>query len=131
MKKILIVDDSPFFINVLRDLLSEEGFHVSVASSGEAAIELLNAAEASGRYDLLITDLVMPGLSGFDLSLFIRQKNKESKFTPVIVLTEKVITKEEAREHGCAAYIPKSNLNKVVSMCRILLLGVDSQPSSL
>jgi two-component system chemotaxis sensor kinase CheA len=131
MKKILIVDDSPFFINVLRDLLSEEGFHVSVASSGEAAIELLNAAEASGRYDLLITDLVMPGLSGFDLSLFIRQKNKESKFTPVIMLTEKVITKEEAREHGCAAYIPKSNLNKVVSMCRILLLGVDSQPSSL
>jgi CheY-like chemotaxis protein len=67
----------------------------------------------------------MPGLSGFDLSLFVRQKNKESKFTPVIMLTEKIITKEEAREHGCVAYIPKSNLKKVVSMCRLLLLGID------
>jgi CheY-like chemotaxis protein len=125
MKKILIVDDSPFFINVLQDLLSKEGFLVSVANSGVAAIELLTAAEISGRYDLIITDLVMPGLSGFDLSLFVRQKNRESKFTPVIMLTEKVITKEDARDHGCVAYIPKSNLNRVVSMCRILLLGVE------
>lgn len=125
MKKILIVDDSPFFINVLQDLLSKEGFLVSVANSGAAAIELLTAAEISGRYDLIITDLVMPGLSGFDLSLFVRQKNRESKFTPVIMLTEKVITKEDARDHGCVAYIPKSNLKKVVSMCRILLLGAE------
>lgn len=125
MKKILIVDDSPFFINVLQDLLSKEGFLVSVANSGAAAIELLTAAEIFGRYDLIITDLVMPGLSGFDLSLFVRQKNRESKFTPVIMLTEKVITKEDARDHGCVAYIPKSNLKKVVSMCRILLLGVE------
>jgi len=125
MKKILIVDDSPFFINVLQDLLSKEGFLVSVANSGVAAIELLTAAEISERYDLIITDLVMPGLSGFDLSLFVRQKNRESKFTPVIMLTEKVITKEDARDHGCVAYIPKNNLKRVVSMCRILLRKVE------
>ena len=130
MKKVLIVDDSHFFIVALRDLLAEEGFLLSTAYSAEEAIDLLNDIECpsnenSEPFDLLITDLVMPGLSGYDLAQFVRQKNKRSKFIPVIMLTEKDITKEEARKYGCSAYIPKSNITKVVSMARILISRFD------
>ena len=94
MKKVLIVDDSHFFIVALRDLLAEEGFLLSTAYSAEEAIDLLNDIECpsnenSEPFDLLITDLVMPGLSGYGLAQFVRQKNKRSKFIPVIMLTEK------------------------------------------
>ena len=86
-KKILIIDDSPFFLNTLRDLLFEE-FRVETASSGEEAIELLNTASCetfkhSEPFDLVITDLMMPGLSGYDVSEYVRGKNRKNKFTPV------------------------------------------------
>lgn len=126
MKSVLIVDDSPFFIAALGELLSDAGFDVTTAGSGEHAQEVVNASLESSEegckpFDLIITDLVMPGISGFDLSEFIRKKNQTNRFMPVIMLSEKEITKEEARKNGCSAYIPKSNLKKVVSMTRILL----------
>jgi len=125
-KKILLVDDSPFFLKALSDALSVD-FHVETASSGEKAINLLEEIDSAkpgdiGPFDLVITDLEMTGLSGYDVSQFIRNKNRRNKFIPVIILTGKDITQEEARGHGCAAYIPKTNLGKVVSMTRILLL---------
>jgi len=124
-KKILLVDDSPFFLKALLDALSEN-FEVETASSGEMAIDLLKKIDSatSGKdepFDLIITDLEMPGLSGYDIAQFIKIKNRKSKFTPVIMLTGKDITKEEARAYGCASYIPKGNLGKVVSMAQILL----------
>ena len=125
-KKILLVDDSPFFLKALSDALSVD-FHVETASSGEKAINLLEEIDSAkpgdiGPFDLVITDLEMTGLSGYDVSQFIKNKNRSNKFIPVIMLTGKDITQEEARGHGCAAYIPKTNLGKVVSMTRILLL---------
>ena len=123
-KKILLVDDSPFFLKALSDALSVD-FHVETAISGEKAINLLKEIDSAklgdiGPFDLVITDLEMTGLSGYDVSQFI--KNRSNKFIPVIMLTGKDITQEEARGHGCAAYIPKTNLGKVISMTRILLL---------
>lgn len=119
-KRVLIVDDSPFFLKVLSDLLADD-FIVETAASGEAALHLLESSEAKGSsFDLVITDLEMPGLSGYEVAQFVKGKNRQNKFLPVVMLTEKEITKEEAREFGCATYIPKSNLKKVVSMARIL-----------
>jgi CheY-like chemotaxis protein len=129
-KRVLVVDDSPFFIKVLSDLLAED-FVVETADSGEAALVLLKSSEAKGSssFDLVITDLEMPGLSGYDVAQFVKGKNRQNKFLPVVMLTEKEITKEEAREYGCAIYIPKSNLKKVVSMAKILF-AASSGPSS-
>jgi CheY-like chemotaxis protein len=129
-KRVLVVDDSPFFIKILSDLLAED-FVVETADSGEAALVLLKSSEAKGSssFDLVITDLEMPGLSGYDVAQFVKGKNRQNKFLPVVMLTEKEITKEEAREYGCATYIPKSNLKKVVSMAKILF-AASSGPSS-
>jgi CheY-like chemotaxis protein len=125
-KHVLVIDDDPIFIKLLSALLADE-FTVQTASSGEEAIDILQGQDTgsspnAASCDLIITDLEMPGISGFKVAEYVRGKNKENKYTPVIVLTGVDITKEEARKHGCAAYIPKTNLNKVKSMARILLL---------
>ena len=125
-KKILLIDDSTFFLKVLSDLLAED-FSVVTADSGEKAIDLLHMSDSdtpggAEPYDLIITDLMMPGLSGYDVAQFVKGKNRRNKFTPVIMVSGVELTKEEIRKHGCATYIPKANLNKIVSMARILLL---------
>ena len=125
-KHILVVDDDPIFIKLLSSLLADE-FTVQTASSGEEAVDILQGPDTgsspnAASCDLIITDLEMPGISGFEVAEYVRGKNRENKYTPVIILTGVDITKEEAREHGCAAYIPKTNLNKVKSMARILLM---------
>ena len=129
-KRVLVVDDSPFFIKVLSDLLAED-FVVETADSGEAALALLKSSEVKGSssFDLVITDLEMPGLSGYEVAQFVKGKNRQNKFLPVVMLTEKETTKEEAREYGCATYIPKSNLKKLVSMTKILF-ATNAGPSS-
>ena len=75
----------------------------------------------SNQFDLIITDLNMPGISGFDVSDYIRNKNRVNRFTPVILLTTEKITKEEARKHGCSAYFAKTEKQKLVSMVKVLL----------
>ena len=125
-KKILLIDDNTFFLKVLSDLLTED-FAVVTAESGEKAIALLKGEDCSTPggsepFDLIITDLMMPGLSGFDVAQFVKGENRRNKFTPVIMVSGTDLTKEEIRSHGCATYIPKTNLNKIASMARILLL---------
>jgi CheY-like chemotaxis protein len=124
-KKIFLIDDNPLFLKVLSDLLSED-FLVETADSGQKAIDVFKASEydtagCSEPFDLIITDLIMPGLNGYAVAQFVKGENRKNKFTPIILLSGTEITKEEARKHGCAAYVPKTNLKKVVSMARILL----------
>jgi len=125
-KKILLIDDSKFFLKVLSDLLKED-FSVVTVDSGEKALDLLRTSDfntpgGSEPFDLIITDLMMPGLNGYDVAQFVKGENRRNKFTPVIMVSGIDLTKEETRSHGCATYIPKTNLKKIVSMARILLL---------
>ena len=125
LRKILIVDDSPVVLSMLSDDLAGE-FNVVTAESGEAAVGILEEPERDsfgvyGKFDLIVTDLNMPGMNGFDLANYVRRKNKVNKFTPVVMLTSEDITKDEARKNGCVACIPKSNMPKVSRMVRVLL----------
>lgn len=61
-KRILVIDDEPDILEILDGLLTSVGYEVSTAESGTAAIE---RAKRDG-FDLAITDLLMPGLSGVD-----------------------------------------------------------------
>ena len=118
-KRVLVIDDCSFFLRVISDQL-ENDFDVDAVDSGEKAIALFDAAEVASQsdpYDLVITDLEMPGVNGFDVAKHIKGLNK---FLPIVMLTEKEITKQEAKEYGCATYFPKSDLDRVVSMTRAL-----------
>jgi CheY-like chemotaxis protein len=61
---VLLVDDEPVVLSVLARGLREAGYHVVTATNGEAALEQLHRA----AFDLLITDMVMPGMSGSELT---------------------------------------------------------------
>jgi CheY-like chemotaxis protein len=119
-KKVLVIDDCPFFLTTLRDALAVD-YYVETASSGEEAIDILKASDCetpgySEPFDLVITDLNMPGLSGYEVSGFVKGRNMTNNFTPVIMVSGSDLTKQEARNFVCTTYIPKSNLTKVLSM---------------
>lgn len=78
--KILIVDDEPDIVAVLRDFLTRQGYQVMKALSGEEALDILGRE----RIDLVLLDLKMPGLKGTDAAKFIKKKYPSVK---VIVLT--------------------------------------------
>ena len=125
MKRILIVDDSPTVLAQLSDDFASE-YEVVTALSGAQAIEILedpvrDAICFSNLFDLIITDLNMPEMDGFEFSAYVRKKNRQNRYTPVVMLTSEKITKEEARHHGCVAYISKADKPRLLAMVRILL----------
>lgn len=78
--KILIVDDNPEIRNVLRILLGSEGYEILEAENGAKALELLDET-----IDLIILDVMMPGLSGLDTCGEIRRQSN----VPILFLTAK------------------------------------------
>jgi signal transduction histidine kinase/CheY-like chemotaxis protein len=90
--KILTIDDDPRAIAMLAAVLEPEGFHVLKASGGEEGIAL---AEAE-RPDLIILDLLMPGMNGFEVLDYLR-KSPVTHRLPIILFTVKQLTAEEKR----------------------------------
>ena len=124
-KRIMVVDDSPVVLAQMSDSFADE-YDVITAESGEMAVEILEDPVRGGvcfsnQFDLIITDLIMPGISGFDLAGYVRKRNKLNKFTPVILLTTEKVSKQEARRRGCAAYVSKADKQRLISMARTLL----------
>ena len=84
IRKILIVDDSPTERHVLNDMLTKAGYEVIASDSGEDAI--FKARHA--RPDLILMDVVMPGLNGFQATRAI-SRDPETQAIPVILCTSK------------------------------------------
>jgi twitching motility two-component system response regulator PilH len=84
VKKILIVDDSPTERRVLSDLLLKNGYKVVTAVSGEQAI-ILSRQEMP---DLILMDVVMPGMNGFQATRTI-SREETTRHIPIIMCTSK------------------------------------------
>jgi len=80
--RILVVDDQRANVEIMAELLRTRGYAVESASSGEEALERVRAAPP----DLVITDIIMTGMSGFDLCRRIRAE-RASAMTPVVLVT--------------------------------------------
>jgi twitching motility two-component system response regulator PilH len=104
MAKVLIVDDSPTEVHVLQIMLTKNGHQVVVATSGEDGIDM---AEAE-RPDLILMDVVMPGMNGFQATRQI-SKNDDTASIPVIMVTTKdqETDKVWAMRQGAKDYIVK------------------------
>lgn len=81
MANILIVDDDPEVLGILDITLTDAGHHVIPATSGVNALDILEKEES---LDLLLTDVVMPGLNGFNLA---RMARNRLPFIKVLYLT--------------------------------------------
>lgn len=98
---VLIVDDDDRIRDLLKRYLSENGFRTSTAADGKQARELLGAVE----FDILILDVMMPGLNGFDLT----EKIRAASNVPILLLTARGLPEDriEGLERGADDYLPK------------------------
>ena len=84
IKTILVVDDSPTDVHVLRGMLTKNGYTVSVAVSGEEGI----AKAKADKPDLILMDVVMPGMSGFEATRALTRGAETAKI-PIVIVTSK------------------------------------------
>src|SRR5678810_953572 len=123
---ILVVDDNPDKLELIEAALSLAGYHVTTASDG---IEALAAIE-SYQPDLVITDVMMPRMNGYELAQRIRA-NPVTKFIPVIMQTAAGRRTEDLRranEAGALGYITAVSYTHLRAhetgrnlVCRLLL----------
>ncbi|HEY9878930.1 MAG TPA: response regulator [Leptolyngbyaceae cyanobacterium] len=101
---ILIVDDIPTNIKVLVDYLAQAGFRISVAKSGESALEKAHKISP----DLILLDVMMPGIDGFETCRRFKA-NPESQKIPIIFMTalSDVADKVKGLQLGAVDYITK------------------------
>jgi len=111
---ILVVDDEREIVRALRRSLSAHGYTVLTASSGEEAVEIV----ARQRPDLLLLDLLLPGMSGLEVC---RRVRKESS-VPIIVLSVKDAERDkvEALDLGADDYVQKPfGMGEVLARIRV------------
>jgi len=117
MKKILIVEDELNMVNGLKDNLEFEGYEVDTAMEGHSGLQKI----LQFNYDLVLLDIMLPELSGFDICKTVR---KEGVNTPIILLTAKgeEIDKVLGLEFGADDYITKPfSLRELLARIKAIL----------
>jgi two-component system cell cycle response regulator DivK len=103
-KRILVVEDQEDNRQIIRDLLSATDYEIVEAESGEDAL----AAVAKQRPDLILMDIQLPGIDGYEVTRRIKA-DPEMLSIPIIAVTSYALSGEEqkARAAGCDEYVPK------------------------
>lgn len=109
--RILVVDDSITTRIMEKSILEAHGYQVDLAVSGEEAEDKLSKE----TYDLIVTDVEMPGINGFELTRRIRSSEKTAE-TPVIIVTSLASDEDKRKgiEVGAQAYIVKGSFDQTV-----------------
>ncbi|MBA2481166.1 MAG: response regulator [Planctomycetes bacterium] len=109
---ILLVDDEAHVSSILAEVLTENGYRVLTTASGEQAITLLS--QRGDSIDLVITDLKMPGINGYELARRIRATHPDMK---VVLISGHVDdTMEQERDQGgISAFLPKPFTSQVLT----------------
>ncbi len=105
--RLLLVDDSPFFRNLLQPLLSVAGYEVSCSAS---ASEALQRCEAGEKFDVIVSDIEMPGMSGFEFAEAVKKESNWSN-VPMVALSSFATQKDldRGRAVGFIDYVAKSD----------------------
>ncbi len=116
MKKVLLVDDDPVLLETLRYRLNQEGFEIVTAGDGEAGLE----AARTEKPDLVVLDLMLPQLDGFDVCRILRRESN----IPILMLTarESETDKVVGLELGADDYLTKPfSVRELIARLRALL----------
>lgn len=117
--RILIVEDEAPIAEGLKFNFEQEGYEVSVAGDGPTALDLIR--ESQPPADLVVLDLMLPGMSGYEICKEIRSINPQ---VPIMVLSARLHSQDKAHAFDCGAdqYVTKPfELNEVLSRVRNLL----------
>ena len=122
-KKILVIDDTELMVRLTTDILTKHGYEVVSASNGVDGIKMV----ASEKPDLVLLDVVMPGIDGFEVCKLLR-KDESNNLIPIIMLTAQGNEEDKlvGLEIGADDYITKPfNPRELVSRVRNTLLRID------
>jgi two-component system, chemotaxis family, sensor kinase CheA len=122
--QVLFVEDSMFFRNLTIPFLTEVGLQVTAATDGVEALKILER----NNFDIIITDIEMPNMDGFQLAESVRAISRFSK-TPIYAFTANTSDSfaQKAKECGMNGYIIKTERNKLIStISSIFEIGLDA-----
>jgi two-component system chemotaxis sensor kinase CheA len=104
-RRVLLVDDSPFFRNLLTPLLSVAGYDVTSVDSADRALHLYDAGE---NFDIIISDIEMPGMNGFEFAEAVKNSSRWQG-VPIVALSSHTSPKDldRGRQVGFSDYVPK------------------------
>lgn len=122
MSKILIVEDEEAMLIGLRDNLEFEGYEVDTANRGDDGYKKLQ----SGSYDLVLLDVMLPGMSGFDVC---KKTRSDGNNTPIILLTARgeELDKVLGLELGADDYVTKPfSLRELLARIKVILRRASS-----
>lgn len=103
MKKIMVVDNEPDIVDLTRTVLEIGGYKVIPAYSGEECLKKLD----NNRVDLILLDIMMPGLSGWDVFNRVKKKYSDIKIAFMSVLEISDKRKKVLLDEGLSDYIMK------------------------
>ena len=116
-KKILLVEDNELNMEIAKTILEDAGFTIETANNGLAAVEKLEQA-VSGQYDLILMDIQMPVMNGYEAAKRIRAlKNPDIASIPIVAMTANAF--EEDKEKSYEAGM-NGHLTKPVSVDRLM-----------
>jgi two-component system alkaline phosphatase synthesis response regulator PhoP len=125
-QRVLIVDDDPQIVRLLRAYLEQAGFQVSVAADGETALHALRRE----RLDLVVLDLMLPDRDGWDVTRIVRGDPALAAL-PIIMLTARVEDQDKiiGLELGADDYVTKPfNPREVIARVRAILRRAGGEP---
>jgi DNA-binding response OmpR family regulator len=125
MKKILVVDDEPTLVATLKYNLEHEGYRVITAADGESGLSTARAK----RPDLILLDLLLPVMDGFEVCRILRRETT----IPILMLTAKTdeIDKVVGLELGADDYVTKPfSMRELLARVRALLRRAEALPST-
>lgn len=117
MSKLLLVDDDAELSAMLEQILTKEGYDLTLAADGEIGLR----RALSGSFDLILLDVMLPGIDGFQLLQHLRQ---QARSTPVIMLTARGDDDDRVAglELGADDYLPKPfNPKELLARIKALL----------
>lgn len=122
MLKILVIEDDPAILRLLQRGLTMEGYQVDTAVDGENGLKLFQERQP----DLIVLDLMLPGIDGMEVCQRIRQKSK----VPILILTAKdaIQDRVEGLDAGADDYLVKPfNLEELLARIRALLRRTEQE----
>jgi phosphate regulon transcriptional regulator PhoB len=127
MKKILVVDDEKDIVDLITYNLEQERFSVIKAYDGQSALDLIQAKMP----DLVILDLMLPGIRGLEVCRSVRQ-NKKTERLPIIMLTARSddLDKILGLEMGADDYVTKPfNVKELIARIRAVMRRMENRPA--
>lgn len=122
-KKILVIDDTELTVNLIREILTEAGYDVVVANDGLKGLQMVREEKP----DLVILDVVMPGMDGFEVCKILRE-DESNNLMPILMLTaqDKEEDKLTGLELGVDDYIIKPfNHRELISRVKNTIKRID------